>query len=369
MITSRQIRLSSQLGLLLFSVGVTACGSGDAVDPFGGNASGSGGADVGGTGGDGVGGSAAAGSGGSSDQSEDCLNGSDDDGDGAIDCADDDCAALVCVAEVPDGWSGPVAFRDVENASANDLVCPDSFSSLAFEAGAEVSVAGEATCSDCACEVKQAQCEVIAWESEDGCTTASGITPGPIECVPVGELTTSTRPFGVKLGFGAGYVGACAVAKTQARLPAAGWGRRAIGCAAPGVGGGCAPKFACAPSVNDDAQLCIYREGDVECAAGYPEKSLRYRELKDYRCALCCNVSTTPESCEIGEVQYFPGSDFSCLGTPTIETGVCDDARRSGQYTVTPTAPEVAFCEPGRHGDEDAGPVAEEAPLTVCCAE
>src|SRR5262245_29671494 len=43
---------------------------------------------------------------------EDCTNGVDDDGDGAVDCEDPDCAgaAFTCVAPAPADWNGPAIF-------------------------------------------------------------------------------------------------------------------------------------------------------------------------------------------------------------------------------------------------------------------
>ena len=38
-----------------------------------------------------------------------CTNGSDDDGDGQVDCTDSDCTDYACAPVVPSDWLGPVA--------------------------------------------------------------------------------------------------------------------------------------------------------------------------------------------------------------------------------------------------------------------
>src|SRR5690606_7834675 len=76
----------------------------------GGGDSGPGGAGQGGAGGESAGQGGDGGSGGSiPPPPEVCDNGEDDDGDGDIDCADDECTDYLC-ATAPEGWTGPLAY-------------------------------------------------------------------------------------------------------------------------------------------------------------------------------------------------------------------------------------------------------------------
>src|SRR5262249_31310533 len=83
-----------------------------------------------------------------SGQAENCLNGVDDDGDGAVDCDDPDCSAggFACAEAAPDGWSGPVIFGRADGASM--LACPAPW---------REDVAAPA-CSACMCDPGGAAC-------------------------------------------------------------------------------------------------------------------------------------------------------------------------------------------------------------------
>ncbi len=272
--------------VLLLSLGVQSCGgaedaglTGENTDPEGGGASNGGGANAGGTSGGGnsngggtntggagdASGGGSAGTGGASDGTEDCLNGRDDDGDGGVDCADDDCVAVSCVAEAPEGWSGPIAFRDVDNAAADGLVCPDSFPAVAFEAGGDLDVE-PATCSACECEVTADQCQAQLLSFGGSCGNNAQSDPVQSECTALGLG---------QFGFDAAYVGGCSVGNSQPALPTAEWGSRSIGCEATALGGGCAERSTCAPELSADTRLCVYREGDASCTDQYPGRCQR----------------------------------------------------------------------------------------------
>ena len=396
----RKHRVSLRAATLGLLFAVAACSgaedtglTGGNTEPDGGSASGGGsgsggtsaggaGASGGGSAGTDTGGAGASGAGSSGTGGvlgpEDCLNGRDDDGDGDEDCADDECVAVECVAEAPDGWSGPVAFRDVDAADTDRLVCPDGFPSIAFDVGGELSVGGDATCRDCACEATADQCQAFAWMTERGCrTTPVEVVTEPIECVPVDELVTGGfNSFVNQLGFGAEYTGNCSVSQAQPELPTAAWGRRALGCAAPTLGGGCVERATCAPRIDAGSRVCIFREGDRACTDHYPSRFLRYRELKDQRCEICCDGFEYPGDsifgsyCRVDMDRYDdPSCDRPSAPGPNNSVDCGTHRPSTSFYTATGSAPERASCRSGPVSNDPVKPVAGEGPLTICCVE
>src|SRR5262245_38421654 len=89
----QSMKCALSIGLVALTI-LAGCGS---EDSDGGKATGSGGHNQGGSGG-----VAAGGSGGVLGAESECVNGLDDDGDGAIDCADSDCAIVGACAPAPD---------------------------------------------------------------------------------------------------------------------------------------------------------------------------------------------------------------------------------------------------------------------------
>ena len=112
----------------IIGVCTTGLWTGCAIDAYqapGGG--GSGGASASASSGQGAGGgsSSSSGSGGSTSSDEACTNGGDDDGDGAIDCADSDCVATnKCVDLAPAGWLGPSWGRRAGPGATKDT-CPN----------------------------------------------------------------------------------------------------------------------------------------------------------------------------------------------------------------------------------------------------
>ena len=381
----RKGRVSLRVPALLLAFALTACGGADDAGLSGGNAdpggsgasngrgAGGGGANAGTNtgGGAGTAGGGNAGTGGVSDVPEDCLNGRDDDSDGDVDCADNDCGEVTCVAEAPDGWSGPIAFRDVDAAAADSLSCPEGFPSVAFEVGGDLS-ARPATCSACECEVTADQCQAYAWESHDGCKTAAKVVPTPIECVQGYDLVGTGRP----VGFDAEYVGGCSVTDLPTSLPpAATWGRRALGCAATGVGRGCIARATCVPRADAESRVCVFRDGDHQCTEGYPSRVLRYRGLNDERCETCCGGFAYPwvpvlggSPCGVALDVY---ADPACTQTaePSPRNTPECNGRWGSYYTAIGVAPERVACESRPVVDDPVVPVVGKDAVTICCGE
>ena len=380
----RKGRVSLRVPALLLAFALTACGGADDAGLSGGNAdpggsgasngrpAGGGGANAGTNtgGGAGTAGGGNAGTGGVSDVPEDCLNGRDDDSDGDVDCADNDCGEVTCVAEAPDGWSGPIAFRDVDAAAADSLSCPEGFPSVAFEVGGDLS-ARPATCSACDCEVTADQCQAYAWIYRDGCKTASEVVSAPIECVEGNDLAGAAQ-----VAFDAEYVGGCSVAEVPTSMPpAATWGRRALGCASPQLGGGCVERAICMPKTEEESRACIFREGDQACSDEYPSRLVRYRGLSDERCETCCDGFAYPymafnwSPCRVDLDRY---DDPSCTqpSEPDPQNSAeCQNRWAFSYFTATGNAPERASCLSGPVHDDPVVPVVGTDALTICCVE
>lgn len=373
----RQNRASSQAWALVMAIAVAGCGGAEDagledgnLDPRGGGASNNGGADAGGTGSGGgtepgggggtnaggagdASGGGHAGSGGGSDGTEDCLNGRDDDGDGAIDCADDDCVEVACVAEVPDGWSGPIVIRE---GSRETVECSGGYPIARLDVGTRPRTAA-ASCEDCGCGVNEDQCEAIAYtgRSCDG-VSLDWEQSGPFDCSEVPRV-------GVGFGFKGVYVGGCGAIDAQPDLPIPHWDAPVVGCGPKAVGGGCESAGVCAPTPADGSNVCIYKDGAAACPSSYPARTIQYQRLEDDRCSGCCTSAAPPWSCEVVSATAF--SDQFCTDELKTDAGQCL-LRDAGRFTVTTKAPATDSCEEPKGA---MGDVRGADPITACCVE
>ncbi len=159
-------------------------------------------------------------------------------------------------------------------------------------------------------------------------------------------------------------------------LPPAVWGRRALGCAAADLGGGCVERATCMPTTDADARVCVFREGDHACSDDYPSRVLRYRGLSDERCEICCDGFAYPADpvpgwpqCRVDMGRY---DDPSCTQPSEADpdnTPECRARWSASYYSATGDAPERASCLSGPVASEPVNPVVGEGTLTICCVE
>ncbi|MEZ4239613.1 MAG: hypothetical protein R3F59_26355 [Myxococcota bacterium] len=138
-----------------------------------------------------------------------------------------------------------------------------------------------------------------------------------------------------------------------------------LGCAPVQALDTCGTDGACVPALGADEPLCVWKDGDEGCPAGFPARSLLSTGVDDQRgCTACscspaasCDATVTlraGESCVVASPGA--GSDGECFG---IETPA-----RSAELAFD--AP-VASCEA-----QPVSPTGEAVAIdlvTVCCAE
>ena len=397
----RKGRVSLRVPALLLAFALAACGgaedaglAGGNTDPEGSGASSSGGADAGGKGGrggdstggahsggtstagggpggqsghggsvqGGTGGAGATsgngGSGGTGAVSENCTNGVDDDGDTAVDCADDDCSSYVCVS-VPDGWLGPVAVHDgPDNVPAG---CGGVYSAAAFKGGAGL-VTPDATCGACRCEVTESQCRARA-RLTCFVPTAPYADDSPFDCARVEyESVVTVRD----VQFEAFYEN-CGASGDQPELSASEWSQQTRACGPGATGSGCtAAANVCVPVAPAGARLCTYQEGVVpQCPQGYEDRLVRYTSVDDERCAACCGNATKPDTCTLRSVSSSP--DPTCFNSAPV-VDACVSIESDPYVTVELQAPATDICTITAEQQQD--PVEEVVPggpVTICC--
>lgn len=314
----------------------------------------------------GTGGSMTSSTGSGTSVAEDCVNGKDDDGDGAIDCADPDCSpAFTCVANAPPGWSGPAAFY--EGNPASTPACP-GMHPTATPLGNSGLTATPALCSACTCGAPSGQCSLqpLSLES-DGCAASVGFVTQPLPgaCLPIAPPDTTKAMRASPPAYAGGVCGASNVTVTR---PPAAWQSAGLACSGGGIGGGCGAKASCAPAAKAPfaTSLCVFRSGDIACPATFPQKHTFVNSVDDTRGCSPCACGAPAVTCEAVTTVH---GDPSCNGASTEipNDGSCVNVGSSGlsiDVAVTKTGSCVAS------GGQPTGTLVEgNLKTTVCCAQ
>jgi hypothetical protein len=359
--------LSAGGGLAL----LLAVGCGDAFT----EASAGGGGAAGGTndagadaaGASGTGGSGTGGSGGV--VSEDCSNGTDDDDDGAVDCADSDCVGYRCVPKPPLGWSGPVALRQ---GGPKPFGCDGDWPTEDLHGGDEV-IAEEAACTACACgEVTGLKCGMsttLKRYSNSSCSIeVSTVSIDAAACTAFGPATAVVAgPMGVSGGSCAPSGGKATLADPKFSIPAQ-------TCQAL-FGGGCENGSVneCVPPLAADQRLCVYRADDESpCPPEYPDRQVMFSDIKDERdCSPCTCSGAEGGSCSATTTLYTDGACGSVFKTTpnngtscTSITGVSPPPNSFGAKITSATA-TGGSCAAG--GGSPTGQAIGSKPIALCC--
>ncbi len=294
------------------------------------------------TGGEGAAGSGVGGVAGMAPAAEDCSNGRDDDGDGQLDCADDDCtgAGARCVG-LPAEWQGPIAFG-VDRAA----VCS---SQTALQGSLDAS-AEPAICGSCSCDFDPQSCNLtVEWHAGDVCAAAQTVTSTGCS----NQITAAHRSARVSARGATG----CSASLASMELPPVDLGDEPReGCPMP-AGAGCDGNEVCTlPPEPGFSGPCVYRIGEHACPSGF-EDATALSILDDSRgCA--CECGASPSDCGQAMVQGYGASN--CGGTPVIvgNQNVCISSIELVSVGVS------AGCTPKRQG-----PVGTAfQTVTVCCA-
>ena len=304
---------------------------------------------------------------------EDCQNGIDDDGDGRIDCADEDCktAGFSCAPKPPAGWEGPIR---VEQGPGVASLCANPWGIEHAVGGLSASKPIGGTCPACSCAAPSGtQCglDIVQYNdvncngsTENTTFVASGT------CVNVGNQNFG--PKSVKPSSAMKIVaGTCApMSSGTKQLPAAGWDVAARLCRPTVIGSGCDGEQQCAPP-GAGGKLCVAKAGTNECPPGYPKRTIVFETLADGRsCSACTCSKPSGGTCTGAEITTEAASGCGPGGT-TLK-GACVNLELHpmyGTHALDSFAPGGAIggaC--AASGGNVTGTVAGESPISVCCS-
>ncbi len=297
---------------------------------------------------------------------EDCGNGVDDDGDGKIDCADEDCAARTCLGEAPDGWSGPVALYV---GADKPPACSGDYAQAAMRGGTGAS-GDPAQCSTCTCTASSGCASYLSFgaATQSDCSDAACVATADTGCVELSSscLSGSGSSFYLKTQLPPG-IGGCEPSAQTPTITDPTWEQNVLACAPADTlrRGGCSPGNVCAPQGPFAGPYCIVQQGDVACPAGpYSDKRVYYTAINDTRdCSPCSCDSDCSYSWNV-----YDDADTSCGSALASKTsaGECVPVTpSSGKVRVGVAITGSGGCTPG--GGTPEGSAQADTPFTACC--
>lgn len=322
-------------------------------------------------------------------------------------------AGNVCVGEVPDGWNGPAALRDIP-ADGGIADCQGAYPELLL-ADAYSGPVGEDFECDCACELGDVACDGSAvvdisnHQNSDNlspCIPSNGGTDGLVQDAMVTPDDPTAHPAGERsidpsLSHGVtvsnvdtSLAGECLPVAMTTESPTA-WTARTILCGSPsspdetcGMGETCVTR-PLSPYASD---VCIWAEGELACPEAYPDQTVHYREIEDNRGCSECQCGSADGDCvdpSVGVSYWYPnfivgGGSFPGLTAPLLfdaPSSSCEPVSPSGEgfpYSVSDSVGNITF-DAGTLvlDDQDApcpssggapqGDVVGSDPVTICC--
>ena len=295
---------------------------------------------------------------------EDCLNNIDDDGDGAVDCADSDCnGGFTCVADAPAAWNGPVVLYDGAPAG-KPAACPAEHPLDGYEGNRNL-IDTPALCAACACSDPSVTCSVQSLELDGaGCNQQKGFAtqPAPGQC---GSISPPPSVSSYTANAPNALSGACTPSGGTATLPPPNWGGAGLLCAGGGLGGGCGNKAACTAvsGAPFSAGMCVYRTGDVSCPSGFGTKHLYVNDVIDTRGCTGCSCGGGTATCSAKTTVFSDGACATSLADVPND-GSCVDAAGASSIKVQITKSGSCPADGGKaKGALQEGP----STTTVCC--
>jgi hypothetical protein len=286
---------------------------------------------------------------------ENCENAEDDDSDGLIDCADDECFTYTCAAAVPEGWTGPVALYLGADAPPE---CPASggFTNLALEGG--ILDVPALTCPACSCNPAGVGCtpSVVTY-TELGCLGAPILEHFGNGCINYDGSSTQ-RSF--KL-YANPPGGACTASADVPTIPAPTFVDKARVCRRPNgvkTGSGCFAD-SCVPKPEPPFELCVYRNDPAPCPSGYGTAKTIVTKFVDERSCAPCTCATNCTATAVG-------FDF-CGATTVLGAANLNDQcvnLNAAQNSLGMDMLGAPVCAAA--GGEALGSVVE-TQVTVCC--
>lgn len=275
------------------------------------------------------------------------------------DTGDPACGGGTCGDPTEEGWFGPAIIARLP-VGAELPSCtpeyPDAGPTL-LEGYVDP---GPATC-DCTCELTQApQCNgsVTSFQGAN-CVQWLNSVQVSANCSNI-SIPGSARFY----AYGQG-VGICDENEIE-NIPPIPWEATIRSCRVPenlldcGDGGVCLPAQ---PEGFED-NWCIYRQGDYECTAAYPNKSVFWSGADDTRGCSECTCGSAGTNCLDQTVDVFAGADCEGLPIATLPGGnVCTNVTG---LSIAATSSKSGAC-PVTAVPEPEGTVAAQGDFTFCC--
>jgi hypothetical protein len=293
---------------------------------------------------------------------EDCLNGVDDNGDGAVDCADDRCVDVTCAAPLLAGWSGP--FVMLRGVSVDASMCEGAWGKPQLSGSITIEEP-PASCSACLCAPpSQPSCGSSAvFAYTDNLCGAVAIAGAGASGVCEAVMSASVASVNVV----SNLIGGTCVATPSILTTPLTTEQQAILCGGAPSGAGCFGSCWPRPPSGAQAGLCITRNGNHPCPAGYDaERVVIHQGHTDTRACAPCSCAPPPTHCPVTLAIY---SDAGCsiLATSVISTNSCTMAAATfAAFEATPSPPTIVSCLPS--AAEAVGELTPVNPVSVCCS-
>jgi hypothetical protein len=288
-----------------------------------------------------------------------------------------------CVPEIPAGWQGPLVVVDGEAYGACDALTGYGLAE-GFTGGQQAE--GDLTCAcDCS-EPTGVECGNKVTHrvyGGDACTGAvvDSFERSSADCSAGGVLSMLR----LKMTVAAPTLSCAEGVYPEAPPESAAWSATVRGCMGSFTTEHCAESgTVCVelPPSAANGDLCVMREEETTCPAGYPARTVYYRDYDDRR-----RCPTEPCACDaqagVCEASFSLFSSASCQeppleGTLTVrsdESTVClaesdevPEGEWSYQLTGIEPLPGSSTCVAGVDTTVDAtGTVEPTSPVTVCC--
>jgi hypothetical protein len=325
---------------------------------------------------------------------EDCTNGSDDDRDNLIDCADPDCNAGYKCAATPAGWNGPIALWTGAAGTGPSCGASGGYPGALLNANAGL-VIPPYTCPSCTCApASGSTCDTLSFVF-DTSTNCSDVSPWlAMDFPPSASCRATLQALCCAKNASARSIrlenpptsyahGSCTASQATPNFPNTSWSNEVLGCSAPvnsagGCGGAqCLPK----PAAPFGTSLCVFRSGiSPSCPADYPVQKpgvgqQYYQSVLEGRSCTGCNCGSptcggtltlsTNGTCSADSTVLNLGPTNSCTtipGDPTQAASGMNNASDTRSYTYTNSGP---VC--GTAASTLNGAPKPDGAITVCC--
>lgn len=316
-----------------------------------------------GTGAAGTGGNAG-GAGGSSSSTgviaEDCMDAADNDGDGAIDCADSDCTPDVFCAPLPDGWEALYEVSVVPYASEPPR--------CAGGATPEVLFTEPVGPFDCTCSCVDGGCSTPSVSCWPGSKTCEGTEVDLTNLLADGECH---KPDELKAKSLSCRLNEPATPCVLPEAPQGGplWKSR-LGICKSVASAGCGEGEVCLGQPPLMQARCIRKSGEEQCPSGaFSVRHVAYSGAEDQRA--CPDCACGQATCEGWSFTVFDAND--CKGKKKVAVGQngCQDVTGLldwGTWSMEETPPELqGICAPVT--TQSVGEVVGAGAVTLCCQQ